>query len=202
MQNWFECNVRYRKTMEDGNTKTISEKYLIDSLSFAEAEARIIEELSPSMSDEYAISDIKRAKLSDVFFNDYGDRFYKIKANLLTLDGKSGKEKKVALQMLAQASTLKEAIEVFEAGMKGTVSDYEIVSVAETQIVDVFVHEAETEPDNGEASTGKPAKKKEKQLPKGKKTDITVKDKQYVVDKTGPDTIVTPKKEGACGDDS
>ena len=72
------------------------------------------------------IKDIKRAKLSEIFFNENGDRFYKIKVYFITLDEKSGAEKKTAAQMLTQASNLKEAIEVLEKGMKGTLADYEI----------------------------------------------------------------------------
>ena len=120
MHNWFECKVSYEKIMEDGKQKKVTEPYLVDALSFTEAEARIIEELTPFISGEFVIKDIKRAKLSEIFFNENGDRFYKIKVYFITLDEKSGAEKKTAAQMLTQASNLKEAIEVLEKGMKGT----------------------------------------------------------------------------------
>ena len=119
MHNWFECKVSYEKIMEDGKQKKVTEPYLVDALSFTEAEARIIEELTPFISGEFVIKDIKRAKLSEIFFNENGDRFYKIKVYFITLDEKSGAEKKTAAQMLTQASNLKEAIEVLEKGMKG-----------------------------------------------------------------------------------
>ena len=114
MHNWFECKVSYEKIMEDGKQKKVTEPYLVDALSFTEAEARIIEELTPFISGEFVIKDIKRAKLSEIFFNENGDRFYKIKVYFITLDEKSGAEKKTAAQMLTQASNLKEAIEVLE----------------------------------------------------------------------------------------
>ena len=120
MHNWFECKVSYEKIMEDGKQKKVTEPYLVDALSFTEAEARIIEELTPFISGEFVIKDIKRAKLSEIFFNENGDRFYKIKVYFITIDEKSGAEKKTATQMLTQASNLKEAIEVLEKGMKGT----------------------------------------------------------------------------------
>ena len=111
MHNWFECKVRYDKTLDTGMIKTVTEPYLVDALSFTEAEARIIEEMQPYMSGEFTVSDIKRVKFSDTFFNETGDRYYKAKLYFITLDEKSGAEKKTAGNMLVQATTLKEAVE-------------------------------------------------------------------------------------------
>lgn len=138
MHNWFECKVSYEKTLENGMQKKVTEPYLVDALSFTEAEARIIEEIKPYITGEFTITDIKRAKLSELFFNDNGDRFYKAKVMFITLDEKSGSEKKTAVQMLAQASDLKEALKVVEKGMEGTLADYTVASLAETTIMDVF----------------------------------------------------------------
>jgi small-conductance mechanosensitive channel len=141
--NWFECRVSYEKTMENGVLKKVTEPYLVDALSFTEAEARIIEEIKPYISGEFTIADIKRARISELFFNELGDRYYRIKVYFITLDEKSGAEKKTAVQMLAQASTLKEAIAVLEEGMKGSMADYTIASVVETLIMDVFPFSAD-----------------------------------------------------------
>lgn len=138
MHNWFECKVSYDRMMENGIQKKVTEPYLVDALSFTEAEARIIEEIRPFITGEFIVTDIKRARLSELFFNENGDRFYKIKVQFITLDEKSGAEKKTSAQMLAQASTLREAIDVLDDGMKGTMADYVIASVNETQIMDVF----------------------------------------------------------------
>ena len=140
MHTWFECKIRYEKVMENGMNKKVTEPYLVDALSFTEAEARIIEEITPFISGEFTVSDIKRANYSELFFceEDAADRWFKCKLFFITLDEKSGAEKKTAAQMLAQASTLKEAIAVLEEGMKGTLSDYTIASVTETQLMDVF----------------------------------------------------------------
>ena len=146
MHNWFECKVSYMKMMENGMQKKVTEPYLVDALSFTEAEARIIEEIRPFITGEFTVTDIKRARLSELFFNEQGDRFYKIKVYFITLDEKSGAEKKTAAQMLAQASTLKEAIAVLEEGMKGTLADYVIASVAETQLMDVLGFDANSIP--------------------------------------------------------
>lgn len=143
MNNWFECKISYEKIVEGGMQKRVTEPYLVDALSFTEAEARIIEEIRPFISGEFTVTDIKRARLSELFYNANGDRYYKVKVYFITLDEKSGAEKKTAVQMLAQASTLREAVDVVDEGMKGTMADYVIASVTETPIIDVFPFSAE-----------------------------------------------------------
>jgi small-conductance mechanosensitive channel len=134
--------------MENGMQKKVTEPYLVDALSFTEAEARIIEEIKPYISGEFIIADIKRARINELFFNELGDRYYRIKVFFITLDEKSGAEKKTAVQMLAQASDIKEAIAVLEGGMKGTMVDYTIASVVETMIMDVFPFSADAKTGN------------------------------------------------------
>lgn len=143
MYNWFECKVRYDKMLESGIQKTVTEPYLVDALSFTEAEKRIIEEIKPYISGEFSISDIKRAKYTESFFNETGDRYYKAKLYFITLDEKSGAEKKTAIPMLVQATELKEAVEIIEEEMKKTMIDYTIASVTETAIMDVFPYSSE-----------------------------------------------------------
>ncbi|MDR0733059.1 MAG: DUF4494 domain-containing protein [Dysgonamonadaceae bacterium] len=136
--NWFECKISYEKMMENGVQKRVIEPYLVDALSFTEAEARIIEEMKPYISGEFMVTDIKRARIVELFTNENGDRYYRFKVVFASLDEKSGMEKKTAVAMLAQASDIKEAITVLEEGMKGTMGDYTLASVAETMIMDVF----------------------------------------------------------------
>ncbi|MDR0573938.1 MAG: DUF4494 domain-containing protein [Tannerella sp.] len=143
MYNWFECKINYEKATGDGIQKKVTEPYLVDALSFTEAEARIIEEMRPYISGEFTIMDIKRARYSETFLNDNGDRFYRAKINIITMDEKSGTEKKTPVQMLAQASTIHDAISVIDAGMKGTMADYVIASVIETALMDIFPFVAE-----------------------------------------------------------
>ena len=138
MHNWFECKISYEKTTEDGMLRKVTEAYLVDALSFTEAEARIIEKMRPYISGDFTVLDIKRARLAETFFNENGDRYYKAKINLIAFDEKSGTEKHTAIQALAQASTIHDAISFIDAGMKGTLSDYVITSLTETAILDVF----------------------------------------------------------------
>ena len=142
MYNWFECKVSYDKTLDTGMIKTVTEPYMVDALSFTEAEARIIEEMRPFISGEFSVSDIKRVKYSDTFFNEDGDRYYKAKLYFITLDEKSGSEKKTAVNMLVQASELKEVVGIIEKEMGKTMIDYTLAAVTETAIMDTFTYSA------------------------------------------------------------
>lgn len=135
---WFECKVKYDKTLETGAVKTVTEPYLVDALSFTEAEARITEEMQPYISGEFTVSAVRRVNLSDIFYNESGDRWYKVKTNFITIDEKTAVEKKTASFQLVQASEFKEALEVFLEGMKDTMADFEIASITETMLMDVF----------------------------------------------------------------
>lgn len=140
MANYFLSTVRYDKVMENGLQKTVNEQYLFDALSFTEAEARTIEELTPFMSGEFSIPTIVKPRISELFLSDdtAADRFYKVKVAFITLDEKSGVEKKTNSFILVQASDFKNAYDRFVEGMKGTMADYEIISIVETQILDYY----------------------------------------------------------------
>ena len=137
---WFECKVKYEKTMENGLVKKVAEPYLVDALSFTEAERRIIEEITPFMTGAFEVSDIKRARFAEIFESDdeSADRFFKAKLFFITLDEKTGKERKSSQQMLVQASDLRDAVKRLDEGMKGSMMDYTIASMAETAIMDVY----------------------------------------------------------------
>ena len=138
MSQWFECKVKYDKTMETGAMKTVTEPYLVDALSFTEAEARITEEMQPYISGEITVSAVRRVNLSDIFYHEGGDRWYKVKTNFITIDEKTAVEKKTASFQLVQASEFKEALEVFMEGMKDSLADFEIASITETMLMDVY----------------------------------------------------------------
>ena len=140
MTQLFISTVRYEKTMQNGLLKTVNEQYLIDALSFTEAEARTIEELTPFMSGKFTIPQIVKPRINELFLttDSDADRYYKVKVSFITLDEKSGAEKKTNSFILVQASDFKNAYDRFIEGMKGTMADYEIVSIVETQILDYY----------------------------------------------------------------
>lgn len=152
MANWFECKVRYDKVQENGAVKKVSEPYLVDALSFTEAEARIIEEQTPFISGDFSVSAVKRTKISEIFWNEGGDRWYLVKVAFITIDERSGVEKRTSKLILVQASTFKEALDNFIEGMKGTMADYEVVSITETPLMDVY--KVKVPADNAATSNG------------------------------------------------
>lgn len=137
---WFECKVAYDKTMEDGLIKKVKETYLVDALSFTEAEKRFLEEIQPFMSGEFVVTDIKRAKIAELFesVDSQDDRWFKAKVAFITLDEKTGAEKRTAQFMLVQAADLRVAVKNLDKGMSNTLGDYVIVSIAETPIMDIY----------------------------------------------------------------
>lgn len=143
MNNWFNLKASYDKTIESGFIKKVTEQYLIDALSFTEAEARGIEELKPHISGEFSISGITRAHLAELFFNEKGDRWYRVKVQYISLDAKSGAEKLTPVNMLVQADSVDDAIAVLREGMKGTMLDWYLHTITETAIMDVFPYKAE-----------------------------------------------------------
>ena len=137
---WFECKIGYEKVMEDGLQKKVNESYVVDALSFTEAENRIMEEMSSYISGEFAVKDIKIAPYKEIFFSEdeLADRWYKAKLQFITIDEKTEKEKRSNVNYLVQAGTLKGAVGNIESVMGTTMIDYVIASVAETTLMDVF----------------------------------------------------------------
>ena len=141
---WFLCKISYDKVLENGMNKKVTEPYLVDALSFTEAEARIIEEMTPFISGEFSVSDVSRARYSELFCAEEvsADKWYKVKLCFITLDEKTSSEKKTFTNVLVQASDFRDAVKRLDEGMKGCMADYIIVSVAETPIMDVYPYEA------------------------------------------------------------
>ena len=140
--NWFECKIRYEKMMDDGLQKKVTEAYVVDAMSFSEAEEKIIEEMSSYISGEFKVTDIKKASYGEIFFSDMdsADKWYKAKLQFITLDEKSGKEKRSTVNYLVQGSSFNDAVKNLDEVMGGTMIDYVITAINETTLMDVFEH--------------------------------------------------------------
>ena len=137
---WFECKIRYEKTMEDGLPKKINDVYVVDALSFSEAEERIIEEMSSYISGEIEIMDVKIAPYREIFFADdnLADQWFKAKLSFITIDERSNKEKRTSVMYLVNAGNISSAINNIDKVMSGTMIDYVTTSISATKIFDVF----------------------------------------------------------------
>lgn len=180
---WFETKVRYEKTMDDGLWKKLTEAYAVDALSWSEAEAIITTAMGSYISGEFEITDIKKAQYSEVFFDDAdaaADKWYKCKLAFITIDERTQREKQNTVIYLVQASSLEKARKNVDEVMGGTMVDYIIKKVEETQIVDVFEHDALKEAVRNFIDS----------VPDGQKVTISAQDRQgnlfneAVIDKT------------------
>lgn len=138
MANWFETKVAYHKMVENGVQKKVTDTFLVDALSFTEAEARVIEEVTPFVSGEMDVASVKKTKISEIFRDDSADKWYMVKVAFITIDEKSAAEKRSISMVLTAGSNFKNAYDNFMEGMKGTMADFDIVSITETPILDVY----------------------------------------------------------------
>ena len=162
----YECSVRFGKMMQNGTVKKVTEVYLIDAITFSEAEARIIREITPYMSGEFDVVSIKRTKYSEIVYDKFNlassadaevqkmmgrnsqasnvaDKWFKVKVNFVTIGEKTAAEKKTSVYYIVNAGSNAAAHETTVDFMKGTIADYEIASVVETSIMEVYVYSAD-----------------------------------------------------------
>lgn len=200
MNTWFECRIRYEKVMENGMSKKVTEPYLLDALSFTEAEARIIEQMAPYISGEFTVRDIKRASYSEVFYTDeeVADKWYKGRLGFIAVDEKAEKEKITYTNVLVQACDFRDAVKKLDEGMKGSMADYVIILMQETAIMDVYEYEQTEDPNQDEnikkGLSSPVISQFLASLPEGCRTEIVVKGKTLIIDRTDKGTKVTPKE--------
>lgn len=138
---YFITVVKYDKKLENGFIKRVSEKYLCSALTITEAVAIATKELEPYISDDFFTSEAKQSKISEVFRGDGCGWWYLVRVGYITTDEKSGKEKRTISEVLVEVPDFQSALKNFMDGMKGTMADFEIVSIAETNIIDVYTTE-------------------------------------------------------------
>lgn len=138
MASWFECKVSHHKILENGLQKKVTDPFIVDALTFTEAEARIIEEVVPYVTGTFDVTAVKKVKIAEVFYDETGDKWFYVKYNMITVDEKTAVEKKQSILTLVQASEFQKAIDNFMENMKSTMADFEIASVVETNILDVY----------------------------------------------------------------
>ena len=138
VQSWFECKVSHHKILENGLQKKVTDPFIVDALTFTEAEARIIEEVAPYVTGTFDVTAVKKVKIAEVFYDETGDKWFYVKYNMITVDEKTAVEKKQSILTLVQASEFQKAIDNFMENMKSTMADFEIASVVETNILDVY----------------------------------------------------------------
>ena len=140
--NWFEVKMRYDKVHEDGYEKKVTESYVVEALSFGEAEKTAMEFLGSYVSGEIQVVNINLMKFQEVFFNEQEscDRYYKAILQFITIDEKTEREKHTQVYYLVQASSFDNCKDTIRTIMDDTMIDYQIASVSETKVIDVIEH--------------------------------------------------------------
>ena len=140
---YFEVKIQYQKMQEYGKEKKVTEQYVVEALSFTEAESRIIEEMTPYVSVEFDVVSEKIAPFNEIFLSDKSDddKWFVSKVGFITLDEKTAKEKKQTFRYLVQAATSEIALDYTKEMLSHGMSDYSIDSVQDTPTLNVFLNE-------------------------------------------------------------
>lgn len=137
---FFEVKIQYQKTLEDGKEKKVTEQYVVEALSFTEAEARIIEEMSAYIADSIDVVAEKIAPYNEIFLSDKSDddKWFISKVGFITIDERTAKEKKQTFRYLVQAETSEKAMDYTKEMFSHGMSDYSIDAVQDTPTLEVF----------------------------------------------------------------
>lgn len=163
MNNWYTVKVKFTKEFQDGTLKRVTEPYLVSSLSFTEAEARIYQEVGEFVRGEFLVTSIAKTDFADIFHYDDAETWYKCKVSYTTEDD-SGKEKKVNNQFLVSAHNAKQAYERIEESLKGLMVSYEIPMITLTPIVEIYPYSAQEMEEVDKAINAKAAPKMEEEI--------------------------------------
>ena len=139
---FFEVKIQYQKTLEDGKEKKVTEQYVVEALSFTEAESRITEEITPYVDGDFDVVSEKIAPYNEILLseNSNDDKWFLSKVAFITLDERTAKEKKQTFRYLVQAETSELALDYTKEMLSHGMSDYSIDSVQDTPTLDVFLH--------------------------------------------------------------
>ncbi|HPJ78100.1 MAG TPA: DUF4494 domain-containing protein [Prolixibacteraceae bacterium] len=138
MQTWFECKVKYQKVDDNGKERMVTENFLLDAVSFTDAEARIIAMMQTMVRGEFTVTDIRKSKVAEVFPYEAGEWWYRCTINLVAIDEEAGKEKKLRTIYLVQADEVREALDRLEESLSFLIVPYVVSSLAVSTIADVF----------------------------------------------------------------
>lgn len=142
MQTWFESKVKYMKVSESGSEAMVTENFLLDAVSYTDAETRIIRQMQEIVrGGEFAIVDIKKSRIAEVFPYENGEWWFKATINLVTVDEEAGKEKKIKTNYLIMADDIKEALARLDESLEYLLIPFVTTALAVSPIVDVFPYD-------------------------------------------------------------
>ena len=135
----YLVKIRHSAEKEDGSLKPVNETYLVDAVSFTDAELTAIDENQGKKDLE--VKAINPYKISDIFRNecteDDGYIWFRAKVSYITFDEKSQKEKRTNYFMLVLSDSVANANILLKSKL-GTLNDYEILDLVTTKIVGII----------------------------------------------------------------
>jgi hypothetical protein len=134
-QTWFECKVKYQKIDENGRERPVNENFLLDAVSFTDAETRIIAMMQTMVRGEFAVTDIRKSKIAEVFPFEAGEWWYRATINLVAIDEEAGREKKLRSVYLIQADDIREALDRLDESLSFLIVPYVVSSLGEPKEV-------------------------------------------------------------------
>ncbi|UXP32395.1 DUF4494 domain-containing protein [Reichenbachiella agarivorans] len=150
MKIWYSCKVKYGKVNDEGIMKQTTDVFLVDAMSYTEAESRIYAAMERDVSGEFAVTNISKTNIGELIHFEDADYWYKAKVTYSSVDGDSGKEVNVNTYFLVNAEDLKHAFDRVSDSLNSMLVPFEIPSIAKTNVVEVYPYDAEEEeiPDN------------------------------------------------------
>ena len=143
MNNWFNVKCKFTKESTDGTLKRVTEPYLVNAMSFTEAEAAIYREVGEFVRGEFLVTAMAKVDYMDIFAYTDSETWYEAKVSYVSEDADSGEEKKITNKYLVTAHTVKEAYERIEESLKGLMVTYETPTITKTPIVEIFPYDPE-----------------------------------------------------------
>lgn len=135
---WYTVKIKYYKEYDDGSIKRVTEPYLLQAATFTDAEARIHEEVLTHIRGDFLITNIAKTDFADIFYYDDADQWHKCKLQYVDINPDNGKEKKITQQFLVTAHNVKEAFDRMHESLRGMLTSFELPSIMQSPIVDVF----------------------------------------------------------------
>lgn len=145
MQTWYECKVKYLKIDQGGFERKVNDNYLLDAVSFTDAETRIFQQMRELTNGEFHVMNIKKSNVSEVIANKDGEWWYKAKISLITIDEEAGKEKKINNYVLVMADDINDALAELQKGLEYMLVPYAVTAIQLSTIAEVFPYDSELE---------------------------------------------------------
>ena len=133
---YYEIKVKYdHQVIEDNKKPNKPETYLVEGITCADVEQRLIDYLKPFISGDWEVLSCKRSQFYELIPSPEGDKWYKGRVEMITIE-ESGKETRKPTTFYVQASNITEANKSLHQALSNL--DCEVIGVTRSSILEVF----------------------------------------------------------------